>query len=360
MHGIGRQIGWMVVALSIIAAAGCRTVPKPRSRLGGLPFPGLATLFTTADPDHLGEHASGLCDHCEPPHRPAILGDEVARGMIYTRKAGFVDLSHLRDTADWTYYVYRHVRPAIEDGRDTLTIDGIDRSRWHLTFDYTPLWPEMLALHGDALIDETANHIAQQVGYAMLTWHEIITGFGYASTGVWPETRSAFTYDDIVSHAIGTQLAGEAIRVGGCYDEAIAAALARRLKKLQAVEPQLTRAAVEMVRGDWWEPEQCLRYQYDVGLASGAVTPWLVAGMSYDGQNLGEPMMLATLHDVMGYDLSGLYRVELEPRVLEGRPIRKVLDESGDRIRPAEHFPRIIEHLRHRAKANYGADCDQP
>lgn len=354
---------WIGLFLVVFAAtasgcAGWRNQPHPRT--GALPFPGVSTLYATADPAHLGPHVSGLCD-CQRARRDRPRRyDESGRGIIYTRQAGFLDLAHVRNTIDWTYYVYQRLRTALTGRRPILKIYGADRSVWFVQLTDADRWQRLVGEGGEALIDEAALRLAQQIAYDMMSWHEIITAFGYASSGLIPETRSAFTCEDITSHAVAIEIAGQAIRAGGCFDEAVTRLLDRRLLELEAVSPALTDAAVEMVRGRWWEPERALRYQYDIGLGTGCVRPWLVAAMSDVGADYGRPLPLASLDNVLGWDLTGLFRVELEPHVMEGAPIRRVLGGDVDRIVPAEHFPRIIDYLRQETRTRLGPQADRP
>jgi len=357
------QTQWLRLLVVGVAAtgsgcAGWKNQPHPRT--GALPFPGVSTLYVTADPARLGSHVSGLCacrrTKKDRPHR----FDEAGRGIIYTRQAGFLDLAHVRNTIDWTYYVYRRVRPALADQRPALKIYGADRSVWFVQVVDAPRWQHAAAEGGEALVDETALRLAQHIAYDMMTWHEIITAFGYASSGYIPETRSAFTCEDITSHALGIEIAGQAIRAGGCFDQAVTRLLDHRMDELEAVSPELTDAAVEKVRDRWWEPERALRYQYDVGQVTACVRPWLVAGMSDVGADFGRPLPLVSLDDVLGWNLTGWFRVELEPHVMEGAPIRRVLGGDVDRITPSEHFARIIVYIREQTLTRLGPDCDRP
>jgi hypothetical protein len=355
-----RSIGLLLLGV-VATGPGCAGFrDQPCARTGALPFPGVSTLYVTADPAELGPHVSGLCGCRRAKRDRPCRYDEVGRGIIYTRQAGFVDLAHVRNTIDWTYYLYQRVRPALADGCPTWKIHGCDRSVWFVHLNYQNRWQRLADAGGEALIDEAAIRLAQQLAYQMMSWHEIITAFGYASSGVIPETRSAFTWEDITSHALGIQIAGQAIRAGGCFDQTVTRLLDRRLSELEAVSPELTDAAVEMVRDRWWEPEHPLRYQYDIGLDSQCVRPWLVAAMSDVGADFGRPLPLASLEDVRGWNLTGLFDVALEPHVMEGAPIRRVLGGDVQRIVPAEHFPRIIDYLRQESRARLGPQADRP
>src|SRR5215218_5176260 len=117
-------------------AAGCGDTP--RSRLGALPFPGPFTLYTTADPDRLGRHRYG--------HSPRFLrADEKERGLIYTTRAGFIDMAHLRMTIDWTRYYTRLLRRAILADRRQVKLAGMEDCPLYVTLNYPTGWSELSA-----------------------------------------------------------------------------------------------------------------------------------------------------------------------------------------------------------------------
>ena len=50
------------------------------------------------------------------------------------------------------------------------------------------------------------------MAYTMVTWHEILTWFGYKSVGIVPEYHSSFSWEDTYSNLLGTVLAARALR----------------------------------------------------------------------------------------------------------------------------------------------------
>jgi hypothetical protein len=68
----------LVICVSFSAGGGCifGGGGKPRDRIGALPFPGPFTLYTVADPNHLGKHRYGTFGRI-----PIIQTEEKERGI---------------------------------------------------------------------------------------------------------------------------------------------------------------------------------------------------------------------------------------------------------------------------------------
>ena len=100
-------VGGMVcgAVLGAACAGGCASsAGAPRMRLGSLPFPGVFSLYEEANPDDMGVHCAGTT--------LARIGQkgERERGTLYTRRAGFIDVSHMRESIDWVRSVsYTHL-----------------------------------------------------------------------------------------------------------------------------------------------------------------------------------------------------------------------------------------------------------
>src|SRR5436190_23969737 len=104
---------------SLGGCASSAAADAPRDRLGCLPFPGPMTLYTVADPARLGHHRSGRWP------KP-FADDEKERGILYTTRAGFLDLAHVRIAIDWTHYSTVAAREAVTAGRADFDVAGPD------------------------------------------------------------------------------------------------------------------------------------------------------------------------------------------------------------------------------------------
>ncbi|MGL4602500.1 MAG: DUF4056 domain-containing protein, partial [Plesiomonas sp.] len=130
----------------------------------------------------------------------AILGlSREHNGLIYTRRGGFLDSAHIRDTADNTLFlfsqIYSHLGKAM-----TLSLSPELASRKIVLRAFSPpVEPsERYAL---------AAHLAAQLAYQLAQWHEIAQWYGYRSIALVSEEVSAFSPEDLYSNLLGSKLA---------------------------------------------------------------------------------------------------------------------------------------------------------
>jgi hypothetical protein len=312
----------------------------PQMRIGSLLFPSYLWPLTVADPKDLGTHA-----YCPGPLPPLRLF-ETSRGIIYTRKAGFVDIAHIRNTIDLTYYAHKRLLAALKDERPHLVLVGAEPSVYHLWVDYPDWWKTLPPDQKDQLIEQLAGRMAQRMANLMMIWHEIITWYGYRPSLLIGEKWSAFSCDDMVSHVIGSEVGGRFLNLPvDQFEEAVSKALTQRLTELEALDPEQTRQAVKQVEGVWWDwgKQDLLRRQVDINLKGETMNPWLVPVLSEGRQ--AAIIKLPTLNDINGHDCSTMIRVEIVPNVLEAYAIRDDLQTSDSRIHPERDFYRLAEHI---------------
>ncbi len=354
---------WGLCILSWVGLAGCSTpvavhpdsdnhfsrhlgefYDMPRSRTGSLPFPGPFTLYEEADPSQLGRHSySG--------QTPDGAQKECDRGIVYTRAAGFLDICHVRNAADMTAYIHARVKLALQRGWKQAEFRAHEPSMYTITLQYPRDWATMPAGEREALIAELSVVIAQRVAFDVMTWHELLTWYGYKSTVLISEKGSAFTHEDIASHALGVQLAADAIRQGGDYDARITNGLNESMHELRVVGKAELDEAQELVRDKWWSKIGGAKQRMlDIGLADGRIEPWAIDQLR-EGCEL-KVFTLPSLERIAGRDCSGMYLLEIDPKVLEGFAIRNVLEGDPDRIIPERHFAVLLGEI--------AEDTDQP
>ena len=352
-----RRVGSLLILLSLaLAASGCKGAP--RSRLGALPFPGKLTLYNAVDPERLGRHRYGWVPRF-------FRTDEKQRGILYTTRAGFLDVAHVRITIDQARYCTRAFADAIDRGDTAFRLAGPNQSVWHVTLNYPPDWPDLPPEERRALADELALRCGQRLGYLMLTWHELITWFGYRNVFVVDERRSAFLPDDVMSHVVGLRVADRAFRQSGTArevsDDTVTAALAAELADLGAVPPAQTDAAARAVAGHWYADGEPLKRQPDVGLESGVVRPWLVPGLPFAlAPAEPEAFPLPRLDDVAGRHLSGFCTAEVEPRILEAGRMRRHLPGRPARFSAERDLPLLLRVVREQMHHTFGPEVDEP
>jgi hypothetical protein len=336
-------------------AAGCSSPAKPHYRVGSLPFPGPFTLFDAADPDALGHHSYEL------PNPFDEIPDEQGRGIVYTCRAGFLDLAHLRSALDWTRYFTEHLERAIVSERRSIELDARDWTTFRFTFDYPQEWDRLDYLERGRLARALALRIGQRASYLYAMWHEILTWNGYKTTVVVPEDGSAFTWDDGMSHLVGVHVAAIALQQPTRpFDEAATEALRLELDHLGVVSVEQMYEAIERVKGRWWADGVAQRRHLDTGLDDGVVVPWLVEDVTFCGDAQPQRFRLPDLLDVLGRDWDGFVRIEVISYALEMDRIRGLVPHQPEWLMPDRDFPLIVEHVRAEMIQALGHDVDLP
>lgn len=266
-----------IVALLLIVSVTCTgcTFGGPKTRLGSLPFPAALSLWDAADPSDLGEHI----------HEAGTFEGlaESSRGTVYTCKAGFVDVAHLRESADWTKFAYDEVLDALRQGKPYATFEDHYRAEYRIALNVPEVWSRYSADARRSEEERAARVAAQRIAYLAMTWHEVATWFGERIIPFIPEDRSSFTYDDTIAHIIGVRLGGEALgmvtrKEAPDFDQAMTIALNREMTRLGALSTEETYDAALAVEGKWWEGEDCTKRQLATGLDEGFMTPWIIHG----------------------------------------------------------------------------------
>ncbi|MEX0887632.1 MAG: DUF4056 domain-containing protein [Phycisphaeraceae bacterium] len=346
------------VLLLLLVAGGCADFMKPRLRAGSVPRPGRLTLYTVVDPDAMGTHRYAGLD------APFV---ERTRGLVYTERAGLLDIAHVRMTIDWTWHYYERVRHALAEGDaqagsdDWLVLDTSKPTRIHLQFNHDLLVDDQGDRLHDAALDELAFRIGQQVAWHLGVWHEMAQWHGYRSTGIFSELDSAFTHDDTTSHLVGLYVVERAWRQrhDAEFDDAVTAALDELLREFGALTPAQTRDRVEWMRGRWWDGSGVLRRHIEPWMAQGELHPWLVADEPAGPGRWGQPMRLPDW-DSSGVPLASFLTIHFEPNLWETAALMVSAGSDSPLLSPAHHFPRIKESIRHDLLATYGPDADQP
>ena len=158
-------------------------------------------------------------------------------GIIYTGKAGFIDIGHVRDLSDLTAFLYQQIHAVGgASGRTLRTTEG--------TATLTSTVPNTEWL-------EVARSIAFDDGLA----HEINS----YSSGRCNNSRfnvpgshnSAFSPEDLCSNFLGTLVAERALIVGGIFASEVEQQIKTLLTNLDAQTLTETRNAFQLIDGRW-------------------------------------------------------------------------------------------------------------
>lgn len=333
--------------LLIVSLAGCQVSSRPRLRVSdffgnpwGMRFPA---------PEHLGRHS------IEPSKDEKV-------GIVYTCKAGFIDLGHLREAADRTEYASQIVYNTLIRGRTSCTFRIIEPSHYHLTIHYPDQWHNMSWQQKKTIARDFSIRYGQYLAHTSLIWHEILTWYGFASSGVFSENISAFSWEDPYSDILGTRLAVMALTNtnGESYEDAMTRLIDETLRELDVQPAETARKAAHIVEGKWFEGGyyffvEMKKRNFDVGLNDGFVTPWLVPGICENTVPQDCPTSDLAALEKYGFKT----RLQIEPVEFEKVKIYEALRlHPSELVRPSVHFPEIVELIRKEAEKMEGNDMD--
>ena len=352
---------WRLVNAAVLTAlilGGCNAQSgRPRSRFGSTPYPGVYTLYGVADPQNLGKHSYDGWHWSLANHR------EANRGVVYTCRAGFIDIAHLRIAVDWARYCQIQIKRSLQSGVTERTIKGEEPSPYHITFHYPDFWDQIDADQKDRFIHELSIRMGIRMAALMTTWHELVTFYGYTEVPPFSQKESSFSYDDMTAHAVGFIVAEQALRhTSKSFDDAVSEAIRQQMIELAAVSPEQTREAIEQVRNQWWLPEWGTqrRRHLDPILDDNKIEPWLVRGMSSCNNAPAKTLTVPTLTDVFGRDCSGMYRVRIEPKTSAARHLTTFIKPRPLMVDPDLHLSIIMKNIREECVKVLGPYCDQP
>lgn len=335
--------------LLIVSFAGCQVGSRPRLRISD--YFGAPTGMRFPDPNDLGRHC---LDRCK----------EEKIGIVYTCTGGFIDLGHLREAADRTHYASQIVYNTLLRGRTSCTYRIIEPSHYHLTISYPNQWQSMSWKRKKTIARDISVQYGQYLAHTSLIWHEILTWYGFASSGVFSENISAFSWEDIYSDILGTWLAVEAQSNtnGESYEDAMTRLIDDTLRELDVQPAETARKAADLVHGKWFEGGyyffvKMKKRNFDVGLDDGFCTPWLVPGICRDAVPRDWPSTNLGVLEKHGFKA----RLEIRPVEFQKVKIYRILDlNSSELIRPSLHFPVILEHIQKEARKMEGDRMDVP
>ncbi|HBG25548.1 MAG: hypothetical protein A2Y10_05150 [Planctomycetes bacterium GWF2_41_51] len=351
---IGRALGnaaLLLLLVSLTLTAGCGESSKltgtdgtpvkgAKLRWGaffGSPF---GMKFTT--PEHLGVHRAA----------------REINGMLYTCRGGFIDVGHVREAADRTAFIKNVVYQNLINHNTEFSFNVIEPSRYYITIAYPANWENFSQSEREVTANEIAIDIGQYLAHTSMVWHEIITWYGFATVGIFPDTISAFSWEDPYSDVLGTWLGAAALRdVGQKYNDAMTSLLNEEMKELGVQPAAVARQARKMIQGKWYTGGgyffvKMRNHNFDVGYDDGMVSPLLVPGICDNAQAKLYPAPKLELVWKHGFG----FNVEIEPRVMQKDKIYSCVGlDSNRRICPNIYFTRIIEQLKNDTAIAYEA-----
>ena len=308
---------------------------KPRTQRGTLPCPTMWTNFL--NPSHLGSH-----------RYKSNLSEK--NGIVYTCKAGHIDIHHVRETADWTAFMaattFKHLNNSDSDFSFKLREGSICSVR----LTYPQLWEDLSPKNKEHVAFNISIRLGQYFAYTAGTWHEIVTWNGYRSVWIYSEFPSAFSWEDNFSNLLGSYIGLLAIQdTEHAYDEAVTLALNKELEKLGIQPSKVARRAARSMKGLWFSGKllgsvNMKKRNFDIGIDDGFITPSIVPDICECEDIEAQPYSVPTLDCLSKYGFS--MKFEIEPREWEKDKILSIIypdkETRGKRIEPVKHFATII------------------
>ncbi len=324
---------------------------KPRLRFGFYPTSTIGTTFL--DPNNLGEHGYRF-----------KLSEK--NGIIYTCKAGHIDLVHVRIAADWTaYLVYECFKRLMKNDVKFSYRFKPDISRYFVHITYPNNWEDLPYDDKEKIARNVSLKMGQYLAFNTTTWHEILTWFDYKCMGFFPEFPSAFSWEDSFSNLLGTRLAVKALQDNEhTYDEAMILAINQELKNPDAQPAKVANEASKKVKGKWFSGEilygvNMIRRNFDIGLDDAHVEPTLVPYVpKCEGvERIKYPV--PSLDSLCEYGF--FLEFKIKAREFEKDKIFAVLNPDRTKIIDVEkHFPKIMAFIEDEAVNKYGYYISAP
>jgi hypothetical protein len=334
-------------------------------RVGPVPIP-FIFLGNIVDPRRIRRHVYDAGNATLGPRSGygEIVHTE-GNGLVYTCRAGFLDIAHMRDYADTALYVITAIARELETGGEIPMPDEGAK----IQIAVSPVSAATIQQQGRWSI---AIPLGQWIAFQSSIWHEIATWYGWSTFALFPEKISAFSPEDLYSNLLGARIAAAVISQRGARDEFaynrnVERWLNLTLDYLKAVPVATGEEAMRSVDGLWWDSKKripdmslVLRRHLDV---DNAVTPWLVPA-SRAGELVKaacgtqpKPLAIANPSAMSGIDFEtqAMLVIDLPPELAAQPPF----DKLGSRITQKD-FPAILDFIRTRNREMFGPLADRP
>jgi hypothetical protein len=278
-----------------------------------------------------------------------ILVSSEGDGIAYTCRGGHIDVTHARIGADNVRYLYNKIEKNLNKGNTEFTYSlNVDRSTYYVKLQYPKDWQTLTEVQKDKIADEVSLELSQYFTYTMVTWHEILTWFGFKTMAIVPEFPSAFSWEDNYSNLFGIGVGAQALQdKEHNYDEAMTIALKRELENLGIQSRSFAWNASEKMRGKWWTGQIMVDMKernMDIGLVDGYVTPTLVPGVCDDAKPQSLPAPNTRLAEKYGFSI----HLEIEPHEWESGQILKIVhpDKKSRQILVPTDMLVVLEYVK--------------
>ncbi|MFH7825808.1 DUF4056 domain-containing protein [Kluyvera chengduensis] len=301
-----------------------------------IPFYQIGNVLTL---DTLGSHQYN--DNAFGAVKNLVGLSKEENGLIYTHRGGFIDIAHVRDTADNTFFLFSQVYPRLGQRWRYFYSDELGVRRVQLNA-FTPP------------VDRRSRYtiaawLAGHLAFELAQWHEIAQWYGFQSVPGFSEEISAFSPEDLYSNLLGARIAMALILEGKAesiddYNAAMTSALREALLSLDVATRTETENKFRELDGDWWNSKRrvpdkflVLKRNYDLSFNR---LPTPVAN------ERAKPFMLTFPAVVEGYQLSHLGMLQIYPgQDMQALPPPKAFYNPQQFQKLADKAERSDKHL---------------
>jgi hypothetical protein len=332
----------IIVVSSIFLLTGCVNGGQriPKIRMGTLATNTIGTTYSGPD---IGNHR----------HKDGIEDT----GIVYTCRAGHIDLAHVRKSIDWTRYIYQRAKKCLEKAERGFTFRLYEPSVYHVIIAYPDNWQTRDSKEKRELMQNVAIEIGGYMSFAALTWHEMLTWLGWKSTWVVSEYSSAFSWEDNFSNFLGALVGKRALHSGmKDWDLAVTQTLHEMLHDLGIQSKEVSKRAGKKVKDSWYSGDLIFvdmkKRHFDIGVDDGEITPIVIPVEECKGK---EPEVFKVPNTRYAEKAGFQIRFEIAPKAQKEK-IRNII--GTEKVDVINHFPIIIRHIREEAINKYGRNID--
>lgn len=218
-----------------------------------VPFYRLANTVSLED---IGPHAyeAGTFSHQKGTPTGRRGGEN--NGIVYTLRGGFIDLAHVRDTADNAVALFYQIYSQLgQEARIVLPVEIGPRYIQLSAFEINHLSIKQR--------QEVAANIAARLAYFMAEAHEVAQWHGYRTWLPWSEEVSAYSPEDLYSNMLGAKIATALLSNNltmnrELYNQHMTSWLHATLAWLDPVSKAQTNALFDAIDGHWWDSSEAL------------------------------------------------------------------------------------------------------
>ncbi|WP_076412305.1 DUF4056 domain-containing protein [Shewanella sp. UCD-KL12] len=217
-------------------------------------------LSNTINLEDIGPHAyeAGTFSHQKATPNGRRGGEN--NGILYTQLGGFIDLAHVRDTADNAVALFYKIYSKLgQEARIDLPVEIGPRHIQLSAFDVSHLSVKQR--------QEVAANMAARLAYFMAEAHEVAQWHGYRTWVPWSEEVSAYSPEDLYSNMLGAKIATALLSNNltmnrELYNQHMTSWLNASLAWLRPVSKAQTNALFDVIDGHWWDSREALPSKY--------------------------------------------------------------------------------------------------